>query len=78
MDAGLSPSFEEQVVKDFAHPPEFYLRASTPQRQREEKKKRDEAAANGEVIGEEERDTISEDYSGGLSASETMMRPKVR
>ena len=78
MKVGLSPSFEEQQFEHFGHSPEYYLRASTPQREKEERKRRKElveANEDGEGI---EKDFHSEDDVKSFTRNELLLKPKVR
>ena len=78
MKVGLSPSFEEQQFEHFGHSPEYYLRASTPQREKEERKRRKElveANEDGEGI---DKDFHSEDDVKSFARNELLLKPKVR
>eukprot|EP00794_Sanderia_malayensis_P017832 gene17832-19615_t len=89
VEAGLSPSFEDQYLVNFGKSPEFYLRASSPQNVRENKKKFEErsaaerrnAVAKTEEIEDEnqdKQDEHSEDESSEFSFEELLLKPKVR
>ena len=75
--AGLSPSFEEQSFENFGHSPEFYLRASSPQREKEERKKRSEVSSQSNE-NEIEKDVVSEDDTSSYVRNDIQLRPKVR
>ena len=75
--AGLSPSFEEQSFENFGHSPEFYLRASSPQREKEERKKRSEVSSQNNEK-EIEKDVVSEDDTSSYMRNNIQLRPKVR
>ena len=76
--AGLSPSFEEQDFQSFGHSPEYYLRASSPQREKEERKRRKELAEANEDDDGNEKDLPSEDDAKSFIRNELLLRPKVR
>ena len=76
--AGLSASFESQEFESFGHSPEYYLRASSPQREKEEKKRRKELAEANEHGEGNEKDLHSEDDTKSFARNELLLRPKVR
>ncbi|XP_065052039.1 striatin-interacting protein 2-like [Rhopilema esculentum] len=78
VQAGLSPSFEEQNFENFGHPPEYYLRASSPQREKEERKRRNEISTAMDKDEDLEQESILEDDAKSFIRNELLLRPKVR
>ena len=75
---GLSSSFEEQNFQSFGNFPEYYLRASSPQKEREERRRWMEMPEINEEDDGNNKGLPPEDEAKSFARNDPLLRPKVR